>query len=197
MKNIFIPFRNFTSVGGPSTFMLNLKNHLDKNNFTYDLDYQEGDNIFFPVSYDLNTLKGIKMNNSKIIQRLDGIYYPSKHGENHIELNKDIKDIYLNYADFIIFQSEYSIKQCFEMLGVKKKNEYTIIINGADNAIFYPDSKKEKNEITRFITTGNFRNIDMIEPIIEALDHLNRNDFKFELHIVGPFVNDSLKHFLE
>ena len=92
----------------------------------------------FPVQYNLVVLDKIKKLNGKIIQRLDGIYYPSKHGDKHIELNSDIKEIYLKYADHIVFQSEYSRKQCFEMLGIKEQQNYSIIINGVNKEFLYP-----------------------------------------------------------
>ena len=42
----------------------------------------------------------------------------------------------------------------------------------------------------KLVTTGNFRNIDMLEPVIKALDTISK--FDFELHIIGPIVNDNL-----
>lgn len=194
---LYIPFEQYQSIGGPSTFMQNLKNHMDNNRFPYLKNNKKAKSIFFPISFDKNILKDIKNKNGMIIQRLDGIYYPSKHGEQYIELNKDIKDIYLNYSNFIIFQSEYSKKQCFEMLGEKKEDKYAIILNGVNKNIFYPDEGKKRIERTiQFVTTGNYRNIDMIEPIVKALDTL-QSKFDFKLNVVGPVANPEIEHFFK
>ena len=95
--------------------MENLKSYIDKREFYYSNSPDNAKLIFFPIEYDLNIIKNIKQKKGKVIQRLDGVYYPQKHGNKHIEINKNMKSIYQNYSDFIIFQSEYSIKQCFTM----------------------------------------------------------------------------------
>lgn len=207
-KSLFIPFGEMsTSVGGPNTFMLNLKKYLDSNQFPYMSNYVEGSSIFFPIAYDLKTLDIIKKKGGKIIQRLDGIYYPSKHGPQYEDLNRQIKDIYQNYADYIVFQSEYSRQQCFEMFGEISKARYDIIINGVDEAVFYPSPNKVPvNQVFRFITTGNFRNKDMLEPVIQALEILNLTSHKeqpidlqvaIELQVVGPITNPTLLPLLD
>jgi len=95
MKSIFIPFGSYeNTTGGPSTFMYNLNNYLDKENIRYHTKYKKGDSIFFPITYSYDVLKEVKKNSGKIVQRLDGIYYPSKHGGRYLDLNKDIKKIY-------------------------------------------------------------------------------------------------------
>jgi len=197
VKSIFIPFGSYeNTTGGPSTFMYNLNNYLDKENIRYHTKYKKGDSIFFPITYSYDVLKEVKKNGGKIIQRLDGIYYPSKHGDKHIELNSDIKEIYLKYADHIVFQSEYSRKQCFEMLGIKEQQNYSIIINGVNKEIFIPDNNRTMSGIIELVTTGNFRNIDMIEPVVLALDTL-AGKFDFHLNVIGPVVNESLKSLLK
>ena len=116
---------------------------------------------------------------------------PEKHGASYQEKNKLIKDIYLNYATKVVFQSQYSKAQCFTLFGEKDTHEYEIIINGVNEAIFYPSNAfKEVPKKFKLVTTGNFRNIDMLEPVIKALDTISK--FDFELHIVGPIVNDNL-----
>lgn len=191
----YIPFEKYTDIGGPSTFMRNLKKVLDKKNYSYCSGLNKAKGIFFPISFDIGILKRFKKKRYPIIQRLDGIYYPEKHGDKHIKLNKKIKEIYLNYADFVVFQSEYSRKQVFEMFG--SKQQYTIIYNGADKSIFYPAAGQsaQKPEIIKFITTGNFRSPDMIVPIVKALDML-KNSLEFKLSIIGPVTKEELKPYL-
>ena len=190
-NNVFIPFKGYDFIGGPSTFMRNLKTYLDDLGYKYKSDISKSKHIFFPISYDLATLKKIKKDKGAIIQRLDGIYYPEKHGASYQEKNKLIKDIYLNYATKVVFQSQYSKAQCFTLFGEKDTHEYEIIINGVNEAIFYPSNAfKEVPKKFKLVTTGNFRNIDMLEPVIKALDTISK--FDFELHIIGPIVNDNL-----
>ena len=195
MKQLFIPFKSYINeIGGPSTFMINLKDFLISKSFKFQFNPKSiniTDGIFFPISYDKFILSYFRKNNLPIIQRLDGVYYPQKHGSKYISLNQDIKDIYLNYSTYVIFQSEYCKRQCFKILGILPKNKYSIICNGTNKKIFYSREYEEKlniNQKIKLITTGNFRNLDMIEPIILALDSLV-NKYKFELTIIGPVTN--------
>ena len=190
-NNVFIPFKGYDFIGGPSTFMRNLKTYFDDVGYKYKSDISKSKHIFFPISYDLAFLKKIKKDKGAIIQRLDGIYYPQKHGASYQEKNKLIKDIYLNYATKVVFQSQYSKAQCFKLFGEKDTDDYEIIINGVNEAIFYPSNILTKSPKTfKFVTTGNFRNLDMLEPVIKALDAISK--FDFELNIIGPIVNDKL-----
>lgn len=195
MSWLFIPFKSYINdIGGPSTFMINLKDFLISKSFKFQSNpgrINTTNGIFFPITYDKFILSYFKKNNLPIIQRLDGIYYPQKHGSKYINLNKDIKDIYLNYSTHVIFQSEYCKRQCFKMLGILPEDKYSIIYNGTNKKIFYPGEYEEKlnrNDKIKLITTGNFRNLDMIEPIILALDNLV-NKYEFELTIIGPVIN--------
>jgi glycosyltransferase involved in cell wall biosynthesis len=176
--------------------MYNLQKHLDKNEFTYTGILKDVSAIFFPIQYNIGILKKIKNDGGKIIQRLDGVYYPEKHGISYKFKNRKIKNIYINYSNFIVFQSEYSKRQCFDMFGKKDKNDFTVIVNGADQSIFYPSKKKTLGKRIVFITTGNFRNVDMLEPIILALDKIKRK-YDFELRVVGPVTHKKLKGYLD
>lgn len=195
---IYIPFNeNTRGIGGPSTFMINLKEYLLKVGYPFIdniRDYKNADSIFFPISFNSKVLDFFKKNNLPIIQRLDGVYYPSKHGVKYIYLNWEIKKDYLKYSDFIIFQSRYSRTECFTMLGEIEDGKYTIIYNGTDKSIFYPVKKEfDENKII-FTTTGSFRNKDMIEPVVLALDLLNKK-YNIEFRIIGPILNREVKNF--
>ena len=192
--NIYIPFDIFKGIGGPVTFMGNLEQYLKKKSITTAKHIQKCGGIFFPIEYEITNLIYIKKRKGKIIQRLDGIYYPEKHGDKYLDLNDKIKNIYQNYSTYIIFQSDYSRSQCFALFGPTSK--YSIIHNGANLERFYPSLKKIKNKKTQFITTGNFRNLDMLEPVIKALDLLDEK-YQFELQVLGPIVNDDLHKYLD
>ena len=79
---IFIPFKIYINdIGGPSTFMQGFRKYLKEINYKFieDIDhYQKADSIFFPISFDSKLLYFFKKANYPIIQRLNGVYYPSK-----------------------------------------------------------------------------------------------------------------------
>ena len=196
-KNIFIPFDKYSFIGGPATFMCNLKKHMDVCGWAYTDNIEEAESIFFPIEYSIYELKRFRNTKGAIIQRLDGVYYEEKHGSRHGKLNRNIKKIYEKYADLVVFQSEYSKKQCFKVLGVKEEARCRVILNGVDKEIFYPEPSRVINENdVQFITTGNFRDTSMLEPIIRSLDGLCGR-FSFKLNIVGPIADKSLKGLID
>ena len=194
---VYIPFDYYTSTGGPTTFMGNLKTYLQNKQYPFVKNIDEADTIFFPISFDQHILRSFKQRGGKIIQRLDGVYYPSKHGNEYTKFNQDVKDIYANLSDFVVFQSQYSKKQCYTMFGEKDESQYQIVVNGVDKSIFYPSEVNTKlGAEINFVTTGNFRNVDMIEPVVQALDQL-RNKLSFRLNVIGPITNPELGKFFQ
>src|SRR4030066_2591031 len=195
---IYIPFDEYDrSIGGPATFMNNLKEYLLKEGYLFIDDrnnYKSADSIFFPISFNKRILDFFKKNNLPIIQRLDGVYYPSKHGLKYIYLNREIKKDYLKYSDFVVFQSRYSRTECFTILGEIDKSKYRIIYNGTDKAVFYPADKKFDRSKIIFTATGSFRNRDMIEPVVLALDLLKKR-YNIEFRVIGPILNREIKNF--
>ncbi len=196
-KDLFIPFERFSMLGGPATFMRNLRKYLDMKNYGYSSDDKNCGGMFFPIAYDLGRVERVAAQKLPVIQRLDGVHYEGKHGAAYAEMNREWEIIYNRYATSVIFQSEYSKKQCFRMFGEIPESKYTTIINGVDKEIFYPSRKQTDNsECIRFITTGSYRNIDMLEPVIKAFDTLS-SEINFELNIVGPVKNPDLEKFLD
>lgn len=196
---LYIPFDNYAGqVGGPTTFMHYLHSFLLAKNIELATDINDSriETIFFPIAYDLDRLKQLKLRGCRVIQRLDGIYYPSKHGEQYIELNRVIKEIYSTLADHVVFQSHYSQSQCYELFG--KPQSSSIITNGVNTKLFMPNTSRDfdTSKSVRFITTGNFRNIDMLEPIVLALDQLVATGISVALTIVGP-IAEHVGHFLD
>ncbi len=197
---IYIPFNLYEQfIGGPATFMKDLRKCLLKRSYKFidnQENYKESDSIFFPISFNRKILRYFKRNNLPIIQRLDGVYYPSKHGLKYIYFNREIKMDYLKYSDFVIFQSEYSKTECFAILGEIQEEKYKIICNGADKSIFYPNNKEFNEGKIIFTTTGFYRNKDMIEPVVLALDTI-KNKYNFELKIIGPVTDPEVKELIE
>lgn len=188
---------SFAGIGGPTTFMKNLQKYLDKKGFPYLNSPKRAKVLFSLDTLPKKILDSHKKRGGRVVQRLDGIYYPSKHQEKYVQLNKDIQDIYLNYSDFIIFQSQHSKDQCFALFGEKKNSQYTVIVNGVNKSVFYPEPlpRTELHEKIKFVTTGSFRNMDMVEPIIMALDRI-QGKIDFEYFLIGPVQNKKILGYL-
>lgn len=178
------------------TFMRNLSVFLDRKNYETTTELKHASGLFFPISHDVNELTFYRGCGLPVIQRLDGIYYPSKHGAGYRNHNDAIEKIYSNYSSHVVFQSEYSKEQCFDQMGIKAEGEYSLILNGADKSVWKPIKNKSQNKKMKFVTTGNFRNEDMIEPVVKALDKLIL-DYDFELHTIGPVTKVELSPFFE
>lgn len=179
---LYIPFQQYDYVGGPSTFMRNLKKFLDENNFIYSEEYSENDDIFFAIKHDLLVVQNVKNHKKRIIQRLDGTQISK-------ESLKPIRKIYKNYTDYVIFQSQHSKLQCFKNLGKIPKNRFEIIINGVDKSVFYPNFKINIEKRIKFAITGNLLQKYKVEPSIYALDIIAKK-YDIELHIAGPVSNE-------
>lgn len=195
-KPFYIPFQKFQYLGGPSSFMRNLKDYLDEVNYPYTQSFWKGKGIFFPMGYRAYKLWIAKKIGMKVIQRLDGIYYPSQHGESYLKYNRLQENNYLKYSDFIIFQSEYSKKQVFSMFGEIADNKFDIIHNGADKNFFFPTAEIKKKSKFSFLTVGVFRKKAMIEPIVKALDLLKDN-IDFELITIGDITDYNLQEYFQ
>jgi glycosyltransferase involved in cell wall biosynthesis len=198
-KPLFIDYE-YQYVGGPKSFMSNLKKYLESKNFftTSNLDYANA--IFFATRYDIDVVKEFSKQGKFILQRLDGVYSKEVHGDdyNKIPDYKFAKEIYQNYATHYIFQSEYSQKQCHYAYGEPTSSNVYKIINGCDTSIFYPAYRKHiisNRRKIKFVTDGFVRNLSMIQPIVFALNTIAK-DFDLELHVIGK-VNKDLEKYLD
>ncbi len=185
MNSLFIPSGSkFSKRGGPKTFLSNLLFYLDENDFNYTNKKYKilgAKGIFFPIFYSERILKYFRINKKPIIQRLDGVYYFSQHGDSARSLNLPIQNVYENYSTHLVFQSEYSKKMVESEFG-KSNKPSRIIVNGVNLKNFFPNYKKEIGSTVKIVTSAYFRNKDQIVPIIEALDVIN---IKFELFVIG------------
>lgn len=184
-KKIFIPLPKL-AVGGPTTFLLNLAKYLDQQKVEVSKNINDCDLLFYPISHPFLDQIVAKLKSIPIVQRLDGLYYPERNGKFYFKKNIKAGISYYAFSNHKVFQSEFSKNQCFSTFSPIAENTYTTIINGANREIYHPASPTttELGSQIRFITTGNFRHRDMLEPIIKALDQLS--GVKFTLQIVGP-----------
>jgi len=195
MKSFYIPFDKHTAIGGPTSFMKNLKRYLDNTKYLYDSSDKNGSSIFYVAGYNPLTLFKKLIFRGKKIQRLDGMYYFSRHGFKGIKSNIKILLSYI-MADHVVFQSEYSKRQYFKYFYKLKEKNYTLILNGADHSIFHPSNEDVKKEVLTVVTTGSFRNIDNIRPLVEALDKI-KNQYSFEFKLVGPIHIKEIEDYLD
>lgn len=195
---VYVPFSIHGNIGGPNTFLNNLRDYFEATDFMYTTKYQDASCILFPISFDAKVLLHFRKRDRPVIQRLDGVYYREKHGYQKYFRNYRIKKSY-NISTYKIFQSIFSRDCCFREFGVIPENEYSIIYNGADKKIFHPDDRldcfDQKDGVWQFISYGNFRNIDMLRPIVRALDLL-KNEVHFIYTIVGPLGNQEMLNYL-
>lgn len=73
----------------------------------------------------------------RLVQRLDGLRSTYAGGK---DPNDDVQIMVAQLADFIIFQSEASLESFRQ--NEYTKNNHTIVLNGADQAVFSPASKE-------------------------------------------------------
>lgn len=184
---IYLPQPNKRLIGGPYSFLKNLRHVFISNNYGIQVanNHLQAEGILFPVSYSKAWIRYYKRLGLPIIQRLDGLHYPQKHGDSYQEKNKLVEPIYKHIASHIIFQSHHSEAQFKELLGASSAQRLGLILNGARQEIFYPNKEHTLNKRhIKFITTGNFRGEDMLQPILKALDLLH-GQLEFTFSIMG------------
>lgn len=153
---IYAPAKTESGVNGGLTFLRNLKKGLADRCYFVD-SWQEAD-IFFITSVTIVSLGEVieaKKQGKTIIFRVDNIPRASRNrrlrpkpAERMIEIGK--------LADAVIYQSEWAKNYCSPLCG-----DGTIIYNGVDQSLFYPDLDKQdsnkylflyhcKNELKQF-----------------------------------------------
>lgn len=158
-------------------------------------DFADCDALLFCVSCHRSLINEYTRRRRAAIQRLDGVYYWQKHGFSTWRRNRDIKASF-RASTFKIFQSQYCRTACAEMIGTCHDHECRVILNGIDDKIFFPNTSPSKLRLDKpdFVSVGNFRNADMVAPIIGALDRLAATT-GFTYTLVGP-VHGSLQPLL-
>lgn len=188
----FIPFK-IQDIGGTSTFARKFQHSMQA--LGYEVVFEEPENydiLFLIVQAPFDVLWRAKKRKVPIVQRLDGVYYWSIAGWKYPLYNLKAQIIRHFFADFTIYQSQYS-KYCAEkFLGKKNIDPSAIIYNGVDIEIFSPEGEKlnlrDNPEQQIFFTASAFRRPDQIIPIIEALKiYKDRYSSNFKLFVAGTF----------
>lgn len=190
---MFIP--SHKKNGGPATFMRNMKTYLDAVGYPYTEKYKRGDHIFFMVRYDIKTLDKVKKHGGRIVQRLDGVYVPDGSVSDYEMRNRRVAHVYHNYADQVVFQSDWCKRLCDAMIGERQSSEYRIIHNGVNADIFHPGDKSfSGNEPVDFVASGRFKNTRMLNLMLEALDLL-QDKMDFRLHLIDQFPHKNVPQY--
>jgi glycosyltransferase involved in cell wall biosynthesis len=186
MKKIFIPYQ-ITGVGGPMTFVRQLSQHLQATQYQVVHTFQPDFDVLLVIEKcPSQFLRYAKAHGKKIIQRLDGIYHPGLPDLKRYIYpwkNRRLKAISNYWADHIVYQSEYSRYCCQLFLG-QPKVPSSIIYNGTHIPTTL-EPRQSAHTPPRLITYANFRRVDQIVPIIEAL---KLYPHQFELDVYGPYT---------
>lgn len=174
---ICIPFES-NEKGGPYQFAQKFRKSLN------DADVKCTDNIrdaydilFIISSWNPKQVRTAKMKGAKVVQRLDGVYYPAVSGPLYFLKNRDIKKIYRDLADFVVFQSEYSKFLVNRFLG-GSNSPHTTIYNGYDPKRFSPGPSGKKSNRTVLTVNSVYRRPSTILPIINTAKEIKDVRFK-------------------
>lgn len=190
---IFLPF-TIRGIGGTASFAKKFQAGMAAAGhevfFEYRPDY---DVLFLIVQAPFKYLVEAKRKGKPIVQRLDGTYYWSVAGWKFPLYNLKAAIIRHGFADFTIYQSQYS-KYCADrFLGRRVSERSTTIFNGVDTDAFSPMGESVKlmdyPGQTIFFTASAFRREDQILPILQALKaYEKRYGDRYKLVIAGTFT---------
>lgn len=191
---VFLPI-DIRPTGGVSSFAKKFKYALEKRGhkviFTYQPNY---DVLLVSPVCPWRYLFSAKINNKPILHRLDGVYSPTTvAGWRYPLYNARFKIIQLFFADYTVYQSIYSIHSCKIFLGAHNANSSTLIYNAVDTDTFSltGETKRLRDNPKQhtFITTGCFRRLDQVVPLINAFNKYRQKYFSnSRLVFIGNYV---------
>jgi len=166
---VFVSTRKFKA--GPSVFRNRIAEALAKHN---DIKVTRNDKDKFDV--ELCVVRHIHEHKKPKILRVDGCYYTS----NHEKMNRNLISA-MHKSNFVVFQSYFSKKMCYSILGMKPKRR-CIIRNGID--FKFIDNIKPKQDIYpgSFVTSALWR--DSKRPNSLAKGFLE-SGIKGHLYVIG------------
>ncbi len=189
---IFLPFE-IRGIGGTSTFAKKFQEGMQKHGHEVFFRYQKNyDVLFLVVQAPFKYLIEAKRRNIPIIQRLDGTYYWSVSGWKFPLYNLKAAIIRHSFADFTLYQSEYSKYCAKKFLGKKHLDPSVIIYNGTDLDLFSPKGEtinlRDTPDQKIFFTASAFRREDQIIPLFHALKaYREKYGSNFKFLIAGTF----------
>lgn len=195
---IFAPYL-VRDIGGTSIFAKKFKSGLERagHSVTFTMPEDHDYDLLFVIVFCLpHFLLDARLRGKKIVQRLDGVNYPSVAGWKYRFIDFPSRFINRFFADITIYQSKYS-RHCVEtFFGKSHTHKESIICNGVDTVRFSPDGERIPNirdypDQEIFFTASKFRRTDQIVPLIEAMKiYTARLNPKSKLLIAGSFSRE-------
>ncbi len=182
--------------GGANQFLKALKSNFEKLRI-YESNPSRADCFIFNSHHNIKKILKLKLKNpNKIfIHRIDGPLYIVRNKNYEI----DLKIYKLNnlIADGTIFQSEWSKLKNYS-LGFKKSTIETVIMNAADNSIFFynnNDLRNSKKKKFRLVANSFSRNFNKGFDLYQYLDR-NLDFNQYSMIFIGstPISFKNIKH---
>lgn len=194
---ILVPFQ-VRDIGGPSTFANKFKRGMEKRG--HQVTFCESDQydiVLVIVQAPFRLLSRARATKKPIVQRLDGIFYWTTSRWMFPLLNLKALIIRHCFADYTIYQSEYSRRSAQRFLGLKHHESASVIYNGVDTELFSPHGEthnlRDFPEQKVFFTASEFRRRDQLIPILEALSwYHDHSSTAFKFVIAGNFSREFL-----
>jgi hypothetical protein len=151
-------------------------------------DYKDADIIITNTFYPDQILDWSIKNNIPRIKRMDGVYYNENKHKNDL-LNKAALQ-----SDHVIFISEYSKNMLYNLYNFLPENN-TVILNNADDSIFYKNRNKISDNFTWTTSSTNWDRKDKrLNELIKLSDLMNDDDI---INIIGRCDIDLPKRFIK
>jgi len=181
--------------GGGNQFLKALRAHLLARGLYADRP-SEAQAFLFNSHHELRRVEKLRRQypQKAFIHRVDGPIHVVRG--NSRELDAEIFGINERLADGTIFQSRWSMEQCLEQ-GMREPQQWCIINNAPDPAVFSPSSLGERgrNERIRLVAASWSTNAKKGFDIYEFLDkHLDYS--RFEMTYIGnsPIGFENIRH---
>lgn len=185
------------STGGPNTFRANFcRAAAGIGVTTTNSVYGKFDSLLVVQQYDSLVLKTLKSWGVRMVQRLDGMAYEEWAGPDWRAMNEPVQRVYAEIADAVIFQSNYAARQADYFLGARHPKS-SVVPNGADRSLYFPEGTDRPGGPLRLLTTGNFRLPDLLKPQVELIELLRRRGHEVVLRVAGPVPDRELRSLLD
>lgn len=194
---IFLPFA-ITGIGGTATFAKKFQEGMQRRGHEVFFEPQpDYDVLFLIVQAPFKYLIDAKRRGKPIVQRLDGMWYWSVVKWKYPLYNLKAKIIRHIFADFTIYQSEYSKYCAKRFLGKKHQDPSVTIYNGTDLNVFGSQGPTKEHlqdnpQQKLFFTASAFRRKDQIVPIFQILENYRKKyGSNFKLLVAGTFSGEA------
>lgn len=166
------------SIGGPSVKLSRLNKYFKTDSELFNIVYTVSTQV--PVDYCWQ----LQRKGKKIVYNCPGVLIPA-YRPNYALLNQPLKLLH-KFADFVIYQSQFSKKGAEKYLGAREKpNE--VLYNAVDTKLFkYFTRPKDRCNI---LVAGNIYIRHRLEPLIRAFPLIKQETPQAKLIIAGPLAS--------